>query len=126
MGASTPMTPNYVGGGAMSPNPAGRPAPTPTSGHGSTKSTSNFDDLWSLGLGSSSAKPATPAAGGSKSMKDLEKEKAQAGIWNASQNRTHQSQGSFSGFGAFAGASGSGAAAGGSSAATSGGDDLLL
>ncbi len=40
----------------------------------------NFDDLWSLSLGgSTAAKPA--AAGPNKSIKDLEKEKATAGLW---------------------------------------------
>jgi epsin len=39
-----------------------------------------FDDLWTMSLGSATAsKPAGP--GGGKSMRYLEKEKAQAGIW---------------------------------------------
>ena len=45
------------------------------------KSSSNFDDLWNLSLGS---KPANAVGAGSdigKSIKDLEKEKAMAGLW---------------------------------------------
>jgi epsin len=42
----------------------------------------NFDDLWNMSLGS---KPtATTTSGPAKSMKDLEKEKASAGIWGSS------------------------------------------
>ncbi|KAI0793022.1 hypothetical protein BC629DRAFT_339498 [Irpex lacteus] len=60
----------------------------------------NFDDLWSLGLGSSAtSKPSTPAAP-AKSMQDLQKEKAQAGIWGASQQS--QSGGAFGAFGSAA------------------------
>ncbi|KAF8315582.1 hypothetical protein DL93DRAFT_836174 [Clavulina sp. PMI_390] len=60
-----------------------RAAPTPTQ-----SSTSTFDDLWDLGLGSeTSAKPMQPAAG-TKSIKDLEREKAQAGMWNSSSTTT--------------------------------------
>ena len=46
------------------------------------KSSSNFDDLWSLSLGSTST--AVPAGAG-KSIKDLEKEKATAGLWGTGQ-----------------------------------------
>lgn len=52
----------------------------------------NFDDLWNLSLGTSSTakKPSTIPAP-AKSMKDLEKEKAAAGIWGAlNQNQARQ------------------------------------
>ena len=73
MGA--PLVPT---GGLMSPSAASPPAAQ------QPKASANFDDLWSMSLGAGAAKP---AAGGSrggapqKSMKDLEKEKAQASIW---------------------------------------------
>jgi epsin len=46
----------------------------------------NFDDLWKLGLGGVSQKPSTAVAVSStdKSIKDLEKDKANAGIWGIS------------------------------------------
>lgn len=94
--------------------PAGtRPAATKTA------SSTNFDDLWSMSLGSSAAKPAAATAG--KSIKDLEKEKAQASIWGgggAGAAKPAQSQ-----WGAFAGAPASSSS---SNAAGGGGDDLLL
>jgi epsin len=92
------------------------------------KPSSNFDDLWSMSLGSSASKPAT-GGGGGKSIKDLEKEKAQAGIWGSGQNGGVASSGGMGGFGnfggsSFGGSSGSGGAV--SSGSTGGGDDLLL
>ncbi|EMD39644.1 hypothetical protein CERSUDRAFT_111954 [Gelatoporia subvermispora B] len=69
---------------ASPPVVGGVPRPA-ASTHKSTGST-NFDDLWSMSLGSSSASKA-PAGGPAKSIKVLEKEKAQAGIWQASANR---------------------------------------
>lgn len=83
-----------------------------------TKS-ANFDDLWSLSLGgggsSSSAKPGATAVG--KSIKDLEKEKAQAGIWGAQQKPV----GGAPVPAAFGGGFGNAAPP-----SSSGGDDLLL
>lgn len=74
------------------------------------KSSSNFDDLWNLSLGSS----VTPVAGAGagKSIKDLEKERATAGLWGAGQ----KAAGNTASFGSF------------NAAAPSGGgmDDLLL
>ena len=104
----------------MSPTPAAaaRPSPGPASSTAG-KPSANFEDLWSLGLGTSgktgSGSSNNTSAG--KSMKDLEKEKAQAGIWGASQG--HVTRASLSSFGAF-GTSSAGGASGG------GGDDLLL
>lgn len=81
---------------------------------------SNFDDLWSMSLGSTSTatKPAAGAAP-SKSIKDLEKEKPQAGIWGAAQ-QSRPPMGA--GFGSF----GSAAPPASSSSAGNGLDDLLL
>ncbi|KAI0684528.1 hypothetical protein BC835DRAFT_1409140 [Cytidiella melzeri] len=60
-------------GGSAAKAPASKPA-----------ASGNFEDLWSMSLGSSaSSKPqgqSTPA----KSIQDLQKEKAQAGIWGSS------------------------------------------
>lgn len=76
----------------------------------------NFDDLWTMSLGgggssSSVAKPGAATAG--KSIKDLEKEKAQAGIWGAHQKTVPA---------AFGGGFGNAAPP----PSSSGGDDLLL
>jgi len=60
----------------------GTPAARPQSAAASTAKSSNFDDLWSLGLGSAAKPVSTNNTGtGGKSIKDLEKEKAQAGLW---------------------------------------------
>jgi epsin len=82
------------------------------------KPSSNFDDLWSMSLGSSVNKPTT-GGGGGKSIKDLEKEKAQAGIWGSGQKGPGASGGAMDGFGNFGGSSFSGSS-------NTGGDDLLL
>jgi epsin len=71
-----------------------------------------------LSLGGS-AKP-TPAAGsGNKTIKDLEKEKANANIWG--QGRAGGQPGAFGNFGG-----GFGASSTPNTNASSGGDDLLL
>lgn len=103
---------------AMAPTMAGL-----TTNKATTKSSSsNFDDLWSMSLGSSTVnKPASVAAatGANKSIKDLEKEKAQAGIWGSVQ----RSQAGGMAFGNF----GSGSFGGsGATPSAGGGDDLLL
>ena len=107
---------------------------TPTSGTGKGSTSVGFDDLWNMSLGSTGkpslgatgsgggggggggvadvAKTSGGLGGGVKSMKDLEKEKAQASIWG-SQNQS-QSQGQFGGFES------------GTTSAGGGGDDLLL
>lgn len=90
-----PMSPSVFGGGGLmsptSPPPsstAGRSAVPPRSSLASATSAKSsgsgggFDDLWSMSLGSSgAAKPAANNSGAKKSIKDLEKEKAQASIW---------------------------------------------
>ncbi|KAF5343333.1 hypothetical protein D9758_014192 [Tetrapyrgos nigripes] len=102
---------------------ASKPASSKSSGGG------NFDDLWSMGLGtvrsgtpSSTNTNTTGGSGAGKSMKDLEKEKASAGLWGAL-----GSQGSGSGSGgAKQPAMGSGMGSFTSGGGSGGGDDLLL
>ena len=88
-----------------------------STGGGAAKASGGFDDLWSMSLGSSSAASAKPAtgAGTNKTIKDLEREKAQATIWGS--GKAPASGGG--GFGGFSGSSGGGAASGG-------GGDLLF
>lgn len=96
--SSTPVTQvqTTFGGGAAALRPTSMAmvsAPTAptnkTSAAPTTKNSSNFDDLWSLSLGSTSAKP--PASGASgKSIKDLEKEKVMAGLWGGGQQQRPQ------------------------------------
>lgn len=47
----------------------------------------NFDDLWNMSLGSKASSSLAPSAPGAatatKSIKDLEREKAQANMWGA-------------------------------------------
>ncbi|KAG6879226.1 hypothetical protein C0992_004287 [Termitomyces sp. T32_za158] len=79
-----PQAQPLFGGVPLAPTPAATSAPTsaPMSASATTKSSSGagaFDDLWSLSLGSSN-KPAVPS-GQNKSIKDLEREKAMAGLW---------------------------------------------
>lgn len=114
--ASTPMMsptspPSYQQQrvNTMSPKPMGAitPAAKPAA---ATPKSANFDDLWNMSLGSSSA-AAKPAVAG-KSMKDLEKEKAQSGLWGSAKPAQQPAFGTF------------GTAAPPSSNA--GGDDLLL
>ncbi|KAH9891912.1 hypothetical protein C8Q73DRAFT_666878 [Cubamyces lactineus] len=86
-------------------------------------SATSFDDLWSMSLGSSSTAKSSNTSGASqqKSIKEIEKEKAQAQIWGAGQNKPG------SGFGSFAGASAP-LASGAAPSASSGNalDDLLF
>jgi epsin len=87
----------------------------------------NFDDLWTMSLGgggggggssssSSVSKPGAATAG--KSIKDLEKEKAQAGIWGAQQK--------YVGGAPIPAAFGGGFGNAAPPSTSSGGDDLLL
>ena len=120
---SAPMRPATTMGGSqtlMSNSSAKPPATTQTK-------SANFDDLWSMSLGggsgggsnrslSSSAKPGATTTG--KSIKDLEKEKAQAGIWAAQQKPV--------GGGAPVPAAFGGGFGNAPPPSSSGGDDLLL
>lgn len=121
MYAQQPMAPNYMAGGGMGMFNAAPAAPSSvvraTSSGSAPKpaSSANFDDLWSMSFGAP-AKPAatnTNSAAG-KSIKDLEREKAQAGIWGGGAKppgvAPAPAQGGFGNFGSMSG----------------GGDDLLL
>jgi len=83
------------------------------------KPSANFDDLWSLSLGSGTARPASASAG--KSIKDLEKEKAMTGLWGSSKDRGNKG----GAFGAF-GVSGAGFGSSSVTQSSGGADDLLL
>jgi epsin len=96
--------------------PPGRPNPSGTTA--GAKSSGNFDDLWTMSLGSSAKQS---SATGTKSIKDLEKEKATAGIWGAGQKKPAQGQ-----FGDFGNFGGSGAGGNTTTTSSGGGDDLLL
>ena len=81
-----------------------------------------FDDLWTMSLGSAAAGKSGSGAGGAKSIRDLEKEKAQAGIWGAhNQTRPTAAAG---GFGSFVKPAVPSSSGGGG--APAGADDLLL
>ncbi|KAF8558256.1 ENTH-domain-containing protein [Imleria badia] len=110
--ASTPATRSSTA--AASNKAPGTAPPAPAKG------LSGFEDLWSMSLGGPSTGTAakTPTTG--KSIKDLEKERAQAGIWASSQKPggATASMGLGNAFGNF------GSAKAGET--TGGGDDLLL
>lgn len=117
---STPIaaaTPPPMRAPAAAPTPM-RATSTPAVTSAPAKPSSNFDDLWSMSLGSSAV--SKPAGGAGKSIKDLEKEKAQAGIWGSGQKTAAApASGMGGGFGNFGGSFGG-------SSSTVGGDDLLL
>ncbi|KZT64169.1 ENTH-domain-containing protein [Daedalea quercina L-15889] len=125
---SAPMQPSIFPSQPARANTMSPPATTTTTGTPKPAASANFEDLWSMSLGggSSASKPGTPVAG-AKSMKDLEREKAQTGIWGAAHARPASGSG---GFGVFAGATGAGAPAAPSSTpaaqAGNGLDDLLF
>lgn len=79
----------------------------------------NFDDLWSLSLGGPTAAKPSGAAGAGKSIKDLEKEKAMAGLWGGQQRPAGGIPPQAAAFAVF----GNGAPA---SSSAGGADDLLL
>ena len=136
-GGTTPMSPVTAslasggsmgsGGGSLSPIlAAARPSASGSTLGASGKPNANFDDLWSLGLGASGkaasgSSSANTTATAGKSIKDLEREKAQAGIWGASQGVKPQAASMGSPFGPFGSST-----AGSSAASGGGGDDLLL
>ncbi|KAI0823994.1 hypothetical protein BC628DRAFT_1420424 [Trametes gibbosa] len=120
MANQTPLVPSS---GILSPtSPLSRTtAASPASASAQPKPpAASFDDLWSMSLGSSTNKSTSVAAPQQKSMKDLEKEKAQAQIWGSGQSRPPVG----GGFGSFAGAPTSNAAPPSSSG--NGLDDLLF
>lgn len=138
-GFGSPMTPqqpsqNLFGGAApMRPTQMGMAAPSYSSpgammsGGGAKPAaaapakSANFDDLWNLSLGSTGAKPSTGGASvAGKSIKDLEKEKAMAGLWGNQGQRPAGGIPQPAAFGAF------GNAAPPSSSSGGGVDDLLF
>ena len=135
---STPATaPAYAGMPVMNPISARSTVTSPVttsttssaSASASTKTGSTgggFDDLWSMSLGSAAAgKPTGGAAAGTKSIRDLEKEKAQAGIWGAQSHMRPQAPASSATAGAF-GSFVKPVAPGSGGESTAGADDLLL
>jgi epsin len=103
-----------IGGAFAATTPAAKPA----------SSSGNFDDLWSMSLGSSN-KPQTPTTQ-AKSMQDLQREKAQAGIWGAQNQQGRPPMGT--GFGSFGASSAAPSTSNAAPAASSGNglDDLLF
>jgi epsin len=121
--------PNY-GAGVLSPTSPPPPRTNVTS-PGTIKSApaapakssgGNFDDLWSMSLGTSSKPTGAANSGPAKSMKDLEKEKSTAGIWGSAQPQQGKPPAMGMGMG---GASGGFGGAGASSTSSGGFDDLL-
>ncbi|KAI0365307.1 ENTH-domain-containing protein [Pilatotrama ljubarskyi] len=97
-----PLVPNQGVMTPASPPPRSTATSPASTGTQQKASAATFDDLWSMSLGSSSTvgKSAGAAGGPQKSMKDLEKEKAQAQIWGTGQNKPPMG----AGFGSFGGA----------------------
>ncbi|KAG8214667.1 hypothetical protein J3R82DRAFT_9745, partial [Butyriboletus roseoflavus] len=113
MSTFTPVTRTST----AAPNKAPTSGPAPPT---SAKGLSGFEDLWSMSLGTPSSSGTTvKSATVGRSIKDLEKERAQAGIWASSQKPgAATSFGIGNTFGNF------GPAKAGET--TGGGDDLLL
>ncbi|KAG0691901.1 hypothetical protein DFH29DRAFT_974356, partial [Suillus ampliporus] len=106
---STPLSPTTPVRTSMSAAPfPPAAAPPKSSSAAPPKSSSNFDDLWSLSLGTSSTTSTVKSGNTGKSIKDLEKEKAQAGIWASSQKPGAAQMGMGGGFGNFGGMGSSG------------------
>lgn len=117
----TPSNPVRTGsiGGAPATSAVTTPAAKPAS-------SGNFDDLWTMSLGSSASKPQTPTTQ-TKSIQDLQREKAQAGIWGATQSQQGRPP-MGAGFGSFGASSASGSTSNAAppSSSSNGLDDLLL
>ncbi|KAI9573520.1 hypothetical protein HD554DRAFT_888790 [Boletus coccyginus] len=114
---STPVT-------RTSTTTASNKAPTSATVPGaSARGLSGFEDLWSMSLGGPSSSTTAKSTTAGKSIKDLEKERAQAGIWASSQKPSRAtgaatSMGLGNAFGNFGPAK--------ASETAGGGDDLLL
>ncbi|KAH9850193.1 hypothetical protein C2E23DRAFT_328990 [Lenzites betulinus] len=121
MATQTPLVPSQ---GILSPTSlqSRSTATSPVAGSAQPKPpAASFDDLWSMSLGSSTTKGASGVATApQKSIKDLEKEKAQAQIWGMGQSKPPVG----GAFGSYAGAPTSNAAPPSSSG--NGLDDLLF
>lgn len=112
-----PMKPTSPTNSSFSPvTRQGTASPSTQAKAAAPAASANFDDLWSLSLGTGATKPATGAAGSAgKSIKDLEKEKAMAGLWGGQKPSGGSNAGAGAGgFGSFG------------NSTSSGGDDLLL
>ena len=124
MSTLTPTSPrtNTFGATTARPTATSSSFSTLTSGtaaHAKTGSSAGgFDDLWSLSLGTPGNKTTGTGLGG-KSIKQLEKEKSQAGIWGGGVTNT-------SGLGSFGNLSGGGSNNGNMGTSSGGVDDLLL
>ncbi|KAF9533295.1 hypothetical protein CPB83DRAFT_846209 [Crepidotus variabilis] len=125
-GGGAPLRPT-MGNSSLSSSAGGFKPATGTAPAAAKAGSVNFDDLWNMSLGTSGqAKPAAgPSAG--KSIKDLEKEKASAGLWGGQ----HQKQGSMGMGMGFGGApqkpnNAFGSFGNAPPPSTGGGDDLLL
>lgn len=122
---ASPMVPtnNYMfSSQPLSPSTSTSRAPAATTTAKPASSGGNFDDLWTMSLGSSSTsvRPASGAPAPAKSMKALEKEKAQAGIWGTGQQARPPMGAGFGSFGTAPASNAPPASSG------NGLDDLLL
>ncbi|CAL1713576.1 unnamed protein product [Somion occarium] len=100
---------------------------TPSVSAKPSSSGGGFDDIWKMSLGatggSSAAKTSTPPPSQSKSIKDLEREKAQAGIWGGQgQNRPPVG----ANFGSFGGSTAGASSSAAPPSSGNGIDDLLF
>ena len=110
--------PNYTSSPLMAASPPPTNRMQSSSASSSAKPSVGFDDLWNMSLGSSTPKP---AAGGGKSMNDLQKEKTNAGLWGA-----QKPPGAADSFGSFGGSFGGSSTSNSNSKMGGGDDDLLL
>ncbi|KAJ7258748.1 hypothetical protein B0H12DRAFT_1201785 [Mycena haematopus] len=119
--SAAPIQPSHRYSGSISSPPFQPQTPNYHCANGAR----SFDDLWSMSLGSSAAaKPANPGAGaaGGKSIKDLEKEKATAGLWGSGSSGQQQKPATM---GSGMMGMGMGGMGGGQTSSSSGLDDLL-
>lgn len=114
------MSPMGARSTVASPVSTASPSLAPTSTKKQSGSGGGFDDLWTMSLGSAAA---SKSGSGAKSIRDLEKEKAQAGIWGV-QNQTRAAAAPGGGFGSFVKPAVPSSSGGGG--APAGADDLLL
>ncbi|KAG2009809.1 hypothetical protein CC2G_012697 [Coprinopsis cinerea AmutBmut pab1-1] len=101
-------------------SPAARPGSTPAAAPSKPASSANFDDLWSLSLGSAS-KSSSSSGAPAKSIQDLQKEKAMAGIWGGGSATKPAGAAQQPAFPAFGGSSTTN-----NTSSSGGADDLLL
>lgn len=115
MMAASPLSPQAMSAPPMM-SPTSTKPPVPIAPQTKSAASGNFDDLWSLSMGGGVAAP-IGGSGGNKTMKDIEREKASATIWNQGPGIA-QKPATFGNFGGgFGGTNASG---------DGGADDLLL